>query len=99
MPATVVASKGMKLIDHDGLYVLKQLSMIDLGGDQHRFQRFRRGEQAFRRVCEDSVALPLRGVAVPASGSPSDKREVVSESRLLVIEQCSNRADVEDREA
>ena len=83
MPATVVASEGVKLIDHDGLNVLEELSMIDLGGDQHRFERFWRGEQALGRISEDSFPFALSRVAVPAGGTSSDQREVVSVADAL----------------
>jgi hypothetical protein len=44
MPASVIAVKGMKLIDYDGLEVLKEPNMLYPNRDHHRLDRFGRSE-------------------------------------------------------
>jgi hypothetical protein len=44
MPAAVIAGKGMKLIDHDRLEVLKESIMLKPNRDHHGLDRLRRRE-------------------------------------------------------
>src|SRR5262249_14108317 len=65
MPAAVIAGKSMKLIDHDGLEILKELNMLDPNRDQHGLDRFWRREQDLGWIVKHAPARRLPDIAVP----------------------------------
>ena len=75
MPAPVIASKRMKLVNDDDPDGSEEMPMVDLGRNQDDFQRLGRGEQAVGGISDDPPFLGLRRVAVPASGTPTDQVE------------------------
>ena len=99
MPAPVVAGERMKFVDDDGLDVLEELPVVDLGRHQNGFEGFGRREQAVGRIGDDSPLVALGRVPVPASRPSSDQVEVSLEPLFLVVQQGPDRADVKDRQA
>jgi hypothetical protein len=75
VPSPVVPCKGVDLVDDEGLQSGEERPVIDIGADEHRFQRFRCGQQHVRPVPPDLLAarLPIttagsRGDVAPYAG-------------------------------
>ena len=80
MPAPVVPGERMKFVDDDDSDVLEEMPMVDLGGNQDDFERFRRRQQAVGRIGDDPPLLRLGRIAVPAgalAGRPAGSSEPV----------------------
>ena len=88
----------MKLVNDDDPDGSEEMSMVDLGGNQDHFERFRGCEQAVGGISDDSPFLRLRRVAVPASGPPTDQAKVACQPLLLVVQKSTDRAHVKHRE-
>ncbi len=86
----------MQLVDDDGPDRPEEAAVVDPGGDQHDLQRLGRGQEAVGRVGDDPPLLGLRRVAVPACCPPADQAEVSLQTLLLIVQQGTDRADVED---
>ena len=99
VPAAVVTSEGMDLVDHDRANVGEVLTRVDLGGDEHRFEGLGGRKQHVGRVGEDRFALPLCGVAMPKLRSATQPIRVGVESGFEVVQQRPQRADVQHRQS
>ena len=97
VPAPVVRAEGMDLVDDDGAHRGEDPGRIDLGADQHRFQRFRGGQQDVGRLAQDALPRRRRHVAVPESGSPAEPARVLLQPGQQVVQQCLERGEVEHR--
>ena len=96
MPAPIVACERMQLVDHDGPDRSEEPAVIDPAGDQDDFERLGRRQEAVGWIGDDVPLLGLGRVAVPAGGPPTHQAEVALQPLLLVVQQGSDRADVED---
>ncbi len=77
MPAAVVTGEGMDLIDHHRPQRREQPAMVNLGADQHRFQRFRSGQQHVGRIAQQPRRAPRSShlrATVPRGGRASQRR-------------------------
>src|SRR5262249_44139067 len=99
VPTAIVACKGMKLVDDHRAYIREERRAIDAARDEHDHDRLRGREENIRRVRANPPALPLSHVPVPALDPAPDQRAVARKPRLEVVEQRSDRADVQHGEA
>ena len=65
VPAAVVAGEGVDLVDDDGAQAGEERPVVDVGADQHRLERLRRGQQDVGRLAQDALAVAGADVAVP----------------------------------
>src|SRR5271166_2160525 len=89
----------MKLVNDDDTDGSEEMSMVDLGGNQDHFERFRGCEQAVGGISYDAPFLRLRRVAMPASGTPTDQAKVAFKPILLVVQKSTDGAHIKYREA
>ena len=99
VPAPVVACERVKLVDDDGPNGSEEVPVVDLAGHEDDFERFRRGQQAIGGIGEDAPPLRLGRIAVPAGRSPADQPEVPFQPLLLIVQEGTDRADVEHAQA
>ena len=99
MPASIVASEGVCLVDDDAPHVGEPALVIDAARDEHRLDRLGRGQQHVGRLGEKPVAFGLAGVPVPEADGAADEAAVAFESGVEVVEQRPKRAHVEDGQA
>ena len=98
VPATIIASKRMKFVNHHYPYILEEVGVVDLGRNQHGLKRLRGREQAVRRIGDDLTLFTLGSIPVPASRPSADQLEVAGEAVFLVVQESLDRADVQDRQ-
>lgn len=87
-------SEGVGLVDHHHPDVREPPVVGDAGGDQHRLERLRCGEQDVGRLREHSLALRLPDVAVPEADAAAHHRTVAVEPLVEVVQQRPQGADV-----
>ena len=97
MPPAVVPGEGVHLVDDDGADTSEQQGMVGREADEHRLQRFRRGQQDVRRIEPDPPALGLASVTVPELRTAAQPLCILVDPRSEVVQQCLQRAQVEHR--
>ena len=92
-------AKACDLVDDHGPQVGEELPVLDLGADQHRLERLRRGQQDVGRLAQDPPAARTqrRRRARPRPLGRATRRSV-SRRGSEVVEQRLQRADVEHRQ-
>jgi len=99
MPTPVIASERMQLVNDHHSDIAEEAMMVDLLRDQQHFEGLGGRQQAIRLLGDNPPAFALGRVTVPERRSPTDQPQVLVEPLLLVVQQCLDRADVEDRDA
>src|SRR5262249_56663619 len=65
VPAAVVAGKRVDLVYHNHPDVAEERRVVDVGADQHGFQRFRCGQQDVGLSAQGLAPVSGGGIAVP----------------------------------
>ena len=99
MPAPVPGTEGMRLVHDHGAHAGEQPAVVHVRADEHRLERFRRGEQHVGQIGERGLAAGRRGVAVPERDPPADPSAVGLQPGEQVVQQCLERAEVDDGQA
>ena len=99
MPAAVVTSKGMDLINHHDPRALQNFPTRWVFGNQHHLKRFRRGEQYVGRVRFDPVLHRWRDVPMPYLAAPPQHPAVSIQTHMEIVQQRLERTHVNHAES
>ncbi len=98
MPATIITSKGVNLIHYDGLEMAEKIGAIGSARDEEGFETLWGREQQIGWFIEDARFDCLSDITVPQSATAPNKAGVIREAIIQIIEQRTNRADVQNTE-
>ena len=94
MPPPIVASEGVKFVNHHSTYVCKERCVVNPIGYHNRFERFGRRQQNVWRIANYAAAHGIRHIAVPQRRATAQHAGVAAQPRLKVVQQSAQRADV-----
>ncbi len=99
VPAAVVASEGVDLVDDDGADAAQERSGIDAGRDHHDLERLGRRQQDVGRFGQHPRSHRPPDVAVPQPSGATHHLRVGLQPGMQVVQQRLERADVQHRQA
>jgi hypothetical protein len=99
MPAPVITSEGMNLVNDHDAQATEQHLIIRFGRDQHHLQGFWRRQQTIREIRQDLAPSRLAYVAVPEFASAAGPPAITVEARMQIVQQRLQRAQIEDAQA